>query len=67
MVADAPGLYFVGLNFLFAKASETLPGVSRDARHVVEHLARTGHAAARHASPRRPDVVPVVSGSTERA
>lgn len=39
VVADAPGLYFVGLNFLYAKASETIPGVGRDAQYVVEHLA----------------------------
>jgi hypothetical protein len=31
-------LYFVGQNFLFAKASEQIPGVSRDARYVVGQL-----------------------------
>lgn len=40
-VTDEPGLYFVGQNFLFAKASETLPGVSRDASYVVDHLMST--------------------------
>jgi putative flavoprotein involved in K+ transport len=38
VVADQPGLYFVGQNFLFAKASEQIPGVSRDARYVVGQL-----------------------------
>ncbi|MGH3923787.1 MAG: flavin-containing monooxygenase [Pseudonocardiaceae bacterium] len=38
VVADHPGLYFVGQNFLFAKASEQIPGVSRDARYVVGQL-----------------------------
>lgn len=41
-ITEVPGLFFVGQNFLYAKASETLPGVSRDARYVVEHLARAG-------------------------
>lgn len=39
VVADEPGLYFVGLLFLYAASSEILPGVGRDAKHVVEHLA----------------------------
>jgi putative flavoprotein involved in K+ transport len=39
IVADEPGLYFVGLFFLYAMSSGFLPGVGRDAEHVVEHLA----------------------------
>lgn len=38
IVADEPGLYFVGLLFLYAASSEILCGVGRDAKHVVEHL-----------------------------
>jgi putative flavoprotein involved in K+ transport len=38
VATDQPGLYFVGQNFLYAKASEAIPGVSRDARYVVGHL-----------------------------
>jgi len=34
-----PGLCFVGLPFQFAAASDVLPGVGRDARYVVRHLA----------------------------
>lgn len=43
IVEDAPGLYFVGLAFQYALASEVLPGVGRDAEYVAEHLvAHTG-------------------------
>lgn len=50
VVADEPGLYFVGLRFLYALSSSTLGGVGRDANHVVAHL------AARDASARRAPV-----------
>ena len=39
IVPDQPGLYFVGLYFLYAMSSGFLPGVGRDAKHVVEHIA----------------------------
>jgi putative flavoprotein involved in K+ transport len=39
VVADEPGLYFVGLKFLYAASSATLPGVGRDAARVADHLA----------------------------
>jgi putative flavoprotein involved in K+ transport len=39
IVADEPGLYFVGLAFLYAMSSGFLPGVGRDAEHIVEHIA----------------------------
>jgi putative flavoprotein involved in K+ transport len=39
IVAEEPGLYFVGLHFLYAMSSGFLPGVGRDAEHVVEHIA----------------------------
>ena len=38
VVPDAPGLYFVGLFFLYAMTSSLFTGVSRDARYVVDHL-----------------------------
>jgi putative flavoprotein involved in K+ transport len=38
IVADEPGLYFVGLFFLYAMSSGFLPGVGRDAEHVVKHI-----------------------------
>lgn len=39
IVAAMPGLYFVGLAFLYSVASGVLAGVGRDAAHVVEHIA----------------------------
>lgn len=39
IVAEEPGLYFVGLHFLYAMSSGFLPGVGRDAEYVVEHIA----------------------------
>jgi putative flavoprotein involved in K+ transport len=39
IVSEEPGLYFVGLKFLYAASSATLPGVGRDAAFVADHLA----------------------------
>jgi putative flavoprotein involved in K+ transport len=39
VVEQEPGLYFVGLHFLYAATSDTITGVQRDARRVVKHLA----------------------------
>ncbi len=33
-----PGLYFVGLTFLFAASSRMIHGVGRDAEYVVEAI-----------------------------
>lgn len=53
VVPDQPGLYFVGQNFLYAQASETVPGVSRDARYVADAIAaRVGAGAGAGASAR---------------
>jgi putative flavoprotein involved in K+ transport len=38
VVADQPGLYFVGLFFLYAMSSGFLPGVDRDAEHIVHAI-----------------------------
>jgi putative flavoprotein involved in K+ transport len=38
-VSNEPGLYFVGLLFLYAAVSDVLPGVGRDAEHIAEHIA----------------------------
>jgi hypothetical protein len=38
-VDNEPGLYFVGLHFLYAMSSGFLPGVGRDAEYVVESIA----------------------------
>jgi putative flavoprotein involved in K+ transport len=49
VVTSEPGLYFVGLPFQYAVASETLPGVGRDAAYVVKQLQR--RSRARRAGP----------------
>jgi putative flavoprotein involved in K+ transport len=48
VVANQPGLYFVGLFFLYAMSSGFLPGVDRDAEHIVRAiLAGAGRASGR--------------------
>ena len=39
VVANVPGMYFVGLHFLYAMSSATLIGVGRDAERIVKALA----------------------------
>jgi len=39
VVKDAPGLYFVGLHFLYSVSSAMIHGVSRDARRIVDAIA----------------------------
>ena len=39
VVATEPGLYFVGLAFLYAASSSMIHGVGRDAEHVVQAIA----------------------------
>jgi putative flavoprotein involved in K+ transport len=45
VVTSEPGLYFVGLPFQFALASDVIPGVGRDAAYVVKQLTRRSNAA----------------------
>jgi putative flavoprotein involved in K+ transport len=40
VVRSAPGLYFVGLRFLYSVTSDVLPGVGRDATRIGKHVAR---------------------------
>jgi putative flavoprotein involved in K+ transport len=48
VVATQPGLYFVGLFFLYAMSSGFLPGVDRDAGHIVQAiLAGAGRTSGR--------------------
>jgi putative flavoprotein involved in K+ transport len=42
VVQSQPGLYFVGLNFLYAFSSTMIQGVSRDAEYIVQHI--TAHS-----------------------
>jgi len=39
IVPSQPGLYFVGLNFLYAMSSSMIHGVGRDAERITRHLA----------------------------
>ena len=38
VVPSVPGLYFVGLHFLYAMSSATFMGISRDAKRIVRHV-----------------------------
>lgn len=38
VVGSVPGLYFLGLEFLYAFGSATLPGVGRDARYLARRM-----------------------------
>ena len=40
VIGSEPGVYFVGLFFLYAGSSELLRGVGRDAEYVVAHIAQ---------------------------
>jgi putative flavoprotein involved in K+ transport len=40
VVESIPGLYFVGLLFLYSLSSALLGGVGRDAEYIADHLAR---------------------------
>ena len=48
VAAGEPGLYFVGLHFLYALSSTMIHGVERDARRVAETIARRTEAAIVH-------------------
>ena len=62
VVASAPGLYFVGLVFQYAVASDVLPGVGRDAGRVVRHLASV-RAPSNMAAPVRDAAFALDSGA----
>jgi putative flavoprotein involved in K+ transport len=57
VVASSPGLYFVGLPFLYAFSSMLVGGVGRDADYVAAHIARraasTGSTQRRTFDPSR--------------
>jgi len=42
VVQSQPGLYFIGLNFLYAQSSTMIQGVSRDAKYIVQQIAARG-------------------------
>jgi putative flavoprotein involved in K+ transport len=51
VVTGRPGLYLVGLHFLYAMSSAMIHGVGRDAAHVAAHIARRSGAAGPPVSP----------------
>jgi putative flavoprotein involved in K+ transport len=65
IVAEEPGLYFVGLKFLYAASSAALHGVGRDAARVVDHLAT--RAGAREPGVDRPGSPRDLGGRFSRA
>jgi putative flavoprotein involved in K+ transport len=55
VVPAAPGLYFVGLQFLYSMTSAAITGVARDAKHVVKSIAsRAQFGAEKETGSERP-------------
>ncbi len=54
IVTSVPGMYFVGLHFLYAMTSATLIGVGRDAERIVKAIAARAKTGARAAAPLLP-------------
>lgn len=50
VIAEAPGLYFVGLHFMHAMSSSMIHGVGRDARYVAQAIERRVAAATADAA-----------------
>jgi putative flavoprotein involved in K+ transport len=46
IVPTQPGLYFIGLHFLYSFSSTMIQGVDRDAKRIVNHLVARTKAAA---------------------
>jgi putative flavoprotein involved in K+ transport len=51
VVSSQPGLYFVGLHFLYAASSAMIHGVGRDAEHIVHAIERGPGRASRPVGP----------------
>jgi putative flavoprotein involved in K+ transport len=56
VVADRPGLYLVGQQFLHAMSSAMIHGVERDAAFVADAIAARAGAIAARAGAKRPEV-----------
>jgi putative flavoprotein involved in K+ transport len=57
VAGDAPGLYFVGLNFLYAMSSTMIHGVGRDAERIARAVGQRQRELHRDAEARRPEGV----------
>jgi putative flavoprotein involved in K+ transport len=51
VVSSEPGLYFLGLHFLFAASSSMIQGLRRDAAHIVNDIASRTVQNAAHEKP----------------
>ena len=49
-VTGEPGLYFVGMHFLYAVSSTMIHGVGRDARYVADKIGARLRSEARQAA-----------------
>ncbi len=47
IVESPPGLYFIGLRFLYSLSSALLGGVGRDAEYIVDHIVATRQGVTR--------------------
>jgi putative flavoprotein involved in K+ transport len=54
IVESVPGLYFMGLLFLYSLSSALLGGVGRDAEHIVDHIATSTRHERRWSIERMP-------------
>jgi putative flavoprotein involved in K+ transport len=68
--AGAPGLYFLGLMFIYAASSTMIHGVSRDAKYIAKSIAaraHTAHASSQHSSEERNAIEPTAHQSRNAA
>ena len=47
VVESEPGLYFLGLVFLYSFSSDVLPGRGRDAAYIAKHIASQSRKSVR--------------------
>jgi putative flavoprotein involved in K+ transport len=57
IVSAEPGLYFVGLHFLYSMTSETVNGVGRDARRIAGHIVAAKRTSGQAAAPAASELV----------
>ena len=54
VATDAPGLFFLGEEFMFAAASATLPGSCRDARYLAGRIPAAASLGTQRLVPQPP-------------
>jgi putative flavoprotein involved in K+ transport len=55
VVTSEPGLYFIGLDFLYAVSSAMIHGVSRDAEYIARHIASRSETSTPRVNSGSPD------------